>query len=136
MGYEFATVLVFLAIASVFVGGALLVGRFVRPQIPEKDKGTIYECGERPIGSARFNFNPRFYIIALVFIIFDVEIALTFPVAVVFRKWIDDGHGWLALVELLLFIVVLVLGLAYVWGKGRLEWVRELKRPQEPEERA
>jgi len=127
MGYGFGTVLVFLAMAAVFVGGALLVGRFLRPQKPEPDKGTIYECGERPIGSARFNFNPRFYIIALVFIIFDVEIALTYPVAVVFREWLGEGLGWVAFTELLLFLAVLIAALAYVWGKGNLDWVRELK---------
>ena len=131
MGYEFGTVLVFLLVAAVFVGGALLVGRFLRPQKPEADKGTVYECGERPIGSARFNFNPRFYVIALIFIIFDVEIALTYPVAVVFRDWLGAGNGWIVFGELVLFLLILIAALAYVWGKGSLDWVRELKEPED-----
>ena len=126
MYFDFANVLVFLLVASLFVGGALLVGSFIRPKAPNADKSTIYECGERPIGKAWFNFNPRFYLLALVFILFDVEIALTFPVAAVFKGWNEGGHGGMALVELLLFLLVLVVGLAYVWGKGNLTFNRKL----------
>ncbi|MBN1944278.1 MAG: NADH-quinone oxidoreductase subunit A [Bradymonadales bacterium] len=127
MAVDFATVLIFLAVASAFVAVALLLGRFLRPKVAEPDKGSIYECGERPIGTARFNFNPRFYVIALVFIIFEVEVALTFPVAVAFNHWLGGGRGTLAAVEIVLFLLVLVAGLAYVWAKGDLDWIREVR---------
>ncbi len=131
MGFQFVVVLLFLAIPVVIVGIALWIGRFLRPNVPDPQKASIYECGERPIGSAWFNFNPRFYMFALVFIVFDAEIALTYPVAAVTRKWIDHGHGWLAVVEIVLFLTILVAALGYIWGKGELDWNRELHGPEE-----
>jgi NADH-quinone oxidoreductase subunit A len=130
MHFEFATVLVFLFVACAFVGAALLVGSFIRPVAPNPDKSSVYECGERPVGKAWFNFNPRFYLLALVFILFDVEIALTYPVAAVFKSWNESGSGTAALVELLLFLVVLLVGLAYVWGKGNLSFNRNTDEPE------
>jgi NADH-quinone oxidoreductase subunit A len=102
----------------------------VGPRIPNAEKSTIYECGERPIGVAWFNFNPRFYLVALVFVIFEVDIALTFPVVAVFRKWTEASPmlAWVAFFELLLFIAILVVGLAWVWARGDLEWVKTLSR--------
>lgn len=127
MPFDFAQVLVFLVLAVGFVFAALTFSRLVAPRFPSPDKAEIYECGERPVGEAWFQFNPRFYIIALIFVIFDVEIALTFPVAVVFRAWREHGAGWIALGELSIFVGVLLAGLAYVWKKGDLEWIRTLK---------
>jgi NADH-quinone oxidoreductase subunit A len=135
MIFELTTVLVFLAVGAGFVFAALVAGLFFRPKAPTAEKLSTYECGERPIGQAWFNFNPRFYLIAITFLIFDVEIALAYPVATVFRSWVQDpdnpGRGVLALVELLVFVGVLVVGLIFVWGKGNLEWIRELKEPQD-----
>jgi NADH-quinone oxidoreductase subunit A len=135
--FQLTTVLVFLAVGAAFIFAALLVGLFFRPKAPTPEKSSIYECGERPIGQAWFNFNPRFYLIALTFLIFDVEIALAYPVATVFRSWAQDpdnpGRGVLALVELLLFVGVLVVGLVFVWGKGNLEWIRDLKEQEDRE---
>ena len=88
----------------------------------------VYECGERPIGNAWFNFNPRFYIVALIFLIFDVEVAFTYPVAVVFNRWVKRGMGGFAFAELLVFILILILGLAYVWRHGDLEWIRQARQ--------
>jgi NADH-quinone oxidoreductase subunit A len=129
--FQFATVLVILLASAAFVGVSLLAGLLVRPRVPNAEKRTIYDCGERPIGSAWFNFNPRFYVMALVFIIFDVEIALTFPAAVVVRAWMIAGRAWFAVAEIGLFLVVLVLALAYVWGKGDLDWVRDVDEPED-----
>jgi NADH-quinone oxidoreductase subunit A len=129
--FDFLVVLVFLVVGISFVGLSLGAGRLVRPKLPDPLKAMAYECGERPIGTAWFNFNPRFYLIALVFIVFDVEIALTFPVAVSVRRWIAAGHAWTAVLEILLFVGVLVAALAYVWSKGDLDWVRELSRPED-----
>ena len=130
MLFDFANVLVFLVVAVLFVGGALVVGAFIRPKAPNPEKSSIYECGERPIGKGWFNFNPRFYLIALVFILFDVEIALTFPVAAVYRSWRESGRGGYALVELLIFLFILLIGLAYVWGKGNLIWNKNVEEGQ------
>jgi len=133
MLFDFANVLVFILVACLFVGGALVVGALLRPFAPNKDKSSTYECGERPIGKAWFNFNPRFYLIALVFILFDVEIALTFPVAAVFRGWNEKGMGGFALIELLIFLVILLVGLAFVWGKGNLAWNKKTEEAETKE---
>ncbi|MBU0550648.1 NADH-quinone oxidoreductase subunit A [Myxococcota bacterium] len=127
MPFDFAVVLIFLAVSAGFVWAAMFVGKLVRPHRPDAQKLQTYECGERPIGAAWYNFNPRFYLLALVFIIFDVEIALTFPVGVVARAWVEAGHGLTVVVEILLFVAVLVAALAYVWGRGDLNWVRDLE---------
>ncbi|HEX7509649.1 MAG TPA: NADH-quinone oxidoreductase subunit A [Polyangia bacterium] len=135
MGYQFGAVLAFAVVAILFALVMLMVGRMFRPRFPNADKLSIYECGERPIGSAWYNFNPRFYLIALVFIIFEVDIALTFPVVVVYASWIKKGSGWVAFVELMLFTVVLLVGLAWAWAHGDLEWIKKLsQKPRTAEE--
>jgi len=129
MGYQFGAVLAFAIVAILFALVTLLVGRVLRPRFPNTEKLSIYECGERPIGSAWYNFNPRFYLIALVFIIFEVDIALTYPVVVVYAAWVKKGSPWVAFVELMLFTVVLLVGLAWAWAHGDLEWVKRLSAP-------
>jgi NADH-quinone oxidoreductase subunit A len=136
MGYQFGAVLAFAVVAILFALVTLTVGRLLRPIFPNEDKLSIYECGERPIGSAWYNFNPRFYLIALVFIIFEVDIALTFPVVVVYASWVRKGMGWVAFVELLLFTVVLLVGLAWAWAHGDLEWIKRLPQPPRPSRQA
>ena len=133
MPFDFAQVLIFMFLAVGFVLAALTFSRLVAPSFPQPDKGEIYECGERPIGEAWFKFNPRFYIIALIFVIFDVEVALTFPIAVVFKAWKENHVGWIAFFELMVFVGILISGLAYVWKKGDLEWIKKL-RAQAPSE--
>jgi NADH-quinone oxidoreductase subunit A len=88
---------------------------------------STYECGEPAMGRAWVNFNIRFYLVALIFIIFEVEIAFIFPVAAVFRGWIESGQGIFAFIEILLFIGILFLGLIYAWAKGDLEWVKKVR---------
>jgi NADH-quinone oxidoreductase subunit A len=126
--FHFANVLLFTATAVLFVFGSLFAGRFLRPDAPTREKSMIYECGEKPIGQAWFNFNPRFYLIALVFVIFEVEIAFMFPVASVYRSFIEKGQGLLAFVEIFVFVAILAVGLVYVWAMGDLEWVKGLKQ--------
>ena len=126
MLFNLANILVFLGLGLGFLIMTLTLGRVLRPNVLEDDKLDIYECGEKPTTQAWFNFNPRFYIVALVFLIFDVEVAFTYPVGVVFRQWVAAGAGMLAFWELFLFMGILVLGLAYVWAKGDLEWIRQL----------
>ena len=127
MQFDLANVLVFAILGGGFLAATLFIGSLLRPHTPDPEKLGIYECGEKPMQQAWFNFNPRFYIIALIFLIFDVEVAFTYPVATVFRRWVAEGAGGFAFLELFVFIAILVLGLAYVWRKGDLEWIRKLR---------
>ena len=132
MGFQFGAVLAFAVVAVLFALVALLIGAIIRPRFPNADKVSIYECGERPVGAAWYNFNPRFYLIALAFVIFEVDIALTFPVVVVYAEWTKQGHGWVALTELVLFTVILLIGLIWAWAHGDLEWVKKLPAAKKP----
>ncbi|MFQ5492077.1 MAG: NADH-quinone oxidoreductase subunit A, partial [Phycisphaerae bacterium] len=110
--------------------GGLMLGRFVRPRISHPEKDAIYECGEPSIGEGWVQFDLRFYVVALVFIIFDVEIALFWPWAVVY----GGGTGatgealrqlrTVALYDMLFFFGVIVVGFMYLWRYGYLDWVR------------
>jgi NADH-quinone oxidoreductase subunit A len=124
---QYASVGAFFAVALAFVFGAMVAGWFVRPHKGYDKKLETYECGEEPVGQAWFNFNPRFYIIALIYIVFDVEIAFIYPVATVFKRWVAQGSGWFALTEMLVFIAILLVGLGYVWAKGDLDWIRQMR---------
>jgi NADH-quinone oxidoreductase subunit A len=120
MLFGFASVLLFLVVGFVFLAFTLLLSRLIQAKgQPGKDKYIPYECGEVPEGSAWIRFNIRFYVLALIFIIFDVEIVFLLPWAVVFKRL-----GSFAFIEGLVFIGILAVGLAYVWKKGDLEWVK------------
>lgn len=156
--------LLFTAMAIFFVFIHLVAGRFIRPVKPDPEKLTIYECGEPTIGSSWIQFDLRFYVVALLFVIFDVEVAFFFPWAVVFGKVntlakenLPESEriaitkqlrptdsqkpattvpqiqpeeaqqlGWLAFVDLLVFFGVLLVGFAYLWKRGDLDWVRSM----------
>jgi NADH:ubiquinone oxidoreductase subunit 3 (subunit A) len=116
----FTCVLLFFAIGFVFLAITLILSRLIQSKGQAgPDKYIPYECGEIPEGSAWIRFNIRFYVLALIFIIFDVEIVFLLPWAVVFKKL-----GGFAFIEGLIFIGILAVGLAYVWRKGDLEWVK------------
>ena len=127
MGFDFAIILVFFACGIGFVLVNLLVGKLLRPKFPDENKSMIYECGEPPVGNAWFNFNPRFYIVAIVFVVFEVEVALMLPVLVVYKDWIRRNMGGTALLEIIAFIVIFGVGLVWIWAKGDLDWVRTLR---------
>jgi NADH-quinone oxidoreductase subunit A len=124
MLFDFASVLVFTLLGAAFVWVNLLIGRLLRPNNPQLRKLSTYECGEPASGSAWVNFNVRFYFIALIFIIFEVEIAFIFPVAVVFRNWLQNDAGLFAFGAITVFTMIVFLGLIYDWCKGDLEWVK------------
>jgi len=124
MLFDFAIVGIFLLLAYAFVFAALVTSRLVAPHNPYPKKLVTYECGEPPIGASWIRFNNRFYIIALVFLLFDVEVVFILPCAVVFREWAGTAIGWFILVEILVFVLILIAGLAYVWVKGDLNWVK------------
>lgn len=106
-----------------FVGGHF-VSVLLSPKKPSHLKSTPYECGEQPVGSAWSMFNIRFYVVGLIFIIFDVESVLMFPIAAIFKDLNDMGQGGYALIIFLSFISVLIEGIAYCWRKGDLDWVK------------
>ncbi len=158
--------LVFMAVGIGFLLTNLLIGKLIRPARPSAEKETIYECGEPPVGSSGIQFDLRFYVVALLFVIFDVEMAFFFPWATVFgttNKLADaatpvesrpalaaglDGRpvtpgevpppptpedlaaadtlAQLAFVDILVFFGVLLVGFAYLWKRGDLEWVRSM----------
>ena len=126
MYFDFANVLVFLLLGLFLSAMMLGLGRLLRPSNPLVPKLGTYECGEPPTGSAWINFNIRFYLIALIFVVFDVELAFMYPVVAVFRDWLQSGRGAFALTEMLLFIAVLAIGLVYVWAKRDLEWIKQV----------
>ena len=106
----------FLFVAG-FAISTILLSKMVGPRKPSREKLSTYECGEEPIGDARKRFNIRFYIIAMLFIIFDIELVFLYPWAVLFRKLNLFGF-----VEMLIFVIILFLGYVYAWKKGALEW--------------
>ena len=159
--------LVFLAVSTFFLFFHLMLGKLVRPIKPDLDKLTIYECGEPTIGSAWIQFDLRYYVVALLFVIFDVEVAFFFPWAVVYGKantlaredlsaetrqdltrqlqpaslpavpGTELGAGgidataayhfaWISMIDLLIFFGVLLVGFAYLWKRGDIDWVRSL----------
>ena len=134
MHFDFANVLVFFLLGLVLCGIMMGLGLLLRPSNPGPWKLTTYECGEPPSGGAWINFNIRFYLIALVFVIFDVELAFIYPVVTVFKDWVARGQGLFALVEIVVFIGILAVGLVYVWAKGDLEWLKQV--PAEGDEAA
>jgi len=156
------TILVFLAVGTVFLMANLVLGWLIRPNRPTPQKLEVYECGEQPIGSSWIQFDLRFYVVALLFVIFDVELAFFFPWAVVFGSSVRAGDetkpaevrlvatqqmvpsattpqtpavarsfARFAFLELMVFFAILLVGFAYLWHRGDLEWVRSVAG-QEP----
>jgi NADH-quinone oxidoreductase subunit A len=135
--------ILFTATGVGFVFVNLMIGKLFRPAKMDAEKGTIYECGEPTIGSAWVQFDLRFYVVALLFVIFDVEMAFFFPWAVVFGNGIaaaDAGNAdaytlaWVAFFDILVFFGVLLVGFVYLWKRGDLDWVRSLAAQKSVEE--
>jgi NADH-quinone oxidoreductase subunit A len=132
----FGEVLLFILAGIIFILVTLLVSKMIRPHRPNPEKLSTYESGEEPISSAWSQFNIRFYIIALIFLLFEVEIVFLFPWSTIFAnkeliKETNGVWGWFSLFEMLVFIIVLALGLAYAWVKGHLDWVKPDPKPTE-----
>jgi NADH-quinone oxidoreductase subunit A len=124
---HYQSVMVFLLVGFFAVVGGMMVLSLIRPKKNTPEKLLTYECGKDPIGDGQIRFDMRFYTIALVFVVFDVEIAFLFPWARVFKDFVNEGNGGIALFEGLVFIVILFVGLIYVWAKGDLEWVKSFR---------
>lgn len=129
-------VLLFLSGGLLFVGVVLFVSRLLRPNRPSVEKLSAYESGESAVGSPWIQFNIRFYILALVFLLFEIEIVFLFPWSTVFANKDLIGQtagawGWAALVEMVVFVFLLALGLAYAWVKGHLDWIKPEQKVSE-----
>ncbi|MFT4416357.1 NADH-quinone oxidoreductase subunit A [Fredinandcohnia humi] len=111
-------VVVFLLLGILLPIVALTLGRFLRPHAPSEAKATTYESGIEPFHDSRVQFNVRYYIFALLFVIFDVETVFLYPWAVAYEKL-----GIFALIEMFIFVVMLVIGLVYAWKKKVLKWI-------------
>jgi NADH-quinone oxidoreductase subunit A len=133
---DFGYILLFVIVGIVVLALIFGIAKFIRPHRPNAEKLSSYESGEEPEGNANTQFNIRYYIVALVFILFEVELVFLFPWATVFGNEqlfeITDGlWGWFAVVEMFIFIAFLALGLAYAWVKGYLDWVKpEIQKPE------
>jgi NADH-quinone oxidoreductase subunit A len=125
---EFGKILIFLITGIIMVCLIFFVNRLLAPDHPNKEKQTSYECGEEPTGNAWLPFNSRFYVIALVFLLFEVEMVFVFPWATVFGSHeissFEPRWGLLSLIEMFIFLGILILGLVYVWVKGDLDWIK------------
>ena len=122
---DFSQAFLFIIHGVVFVAITLLVGWLIRPDRPNAEKLLTYECGEDPVSSAQIPFNNRFYVVALMFLIFEVEVILLFPWAMVMSDF-----GWYGFWAMLIFVGLIFIGFAYEYGKGALEW--EKPEPQIP----
>ncbi len=133
---DFGQILLFILAPLALIGVVMGAAAVLRKQKPNEEKLTTYESGEDPVGNANIQFNVRFYVVALVFLLFEVELLFLFPWAVVFGNEELIGQtnglwGWFAFAEMTVFVGILILGLAYAWGKGYLDWVRpEAKIPE------
>ena len=116
---EFGKIFIFMLVAIFFTVVAIFVAKLIRPSRPTHEKLLTYECGEDIIGSPWVKFNIRFYVVALIFLIFDVEVVLLIPWALVYQQFGIGGY----LVGFI-FLFLLGLGMAYEWRKGDLEWIR------------
>ncbi len=121
---EFGKVFAFILTAILFVLIAIFASKIIRPARPTKEKLATYECGENPEGSPWVKFNIRFYVVALIFLIFDVEVVMLIPWALVYRDMGMTGFSIGAI-----FLILLGLGMAYEWRKGDLEWARPKINP-------
>lgn len=116
---EFGKIFIFILTAILFVIVVLIFAKLIRPARPTHEKLLTYECGENPEGSPWVKFNIRFYVVALIFLIFDVEIVLLIPWVLVYQEFGMGGY-----IVGVIFLFLLGLGMAYEWRKGDLEWVR------------
>ena len=133
---DFGEVLLFIIAGMIFILVTLFISKIIRPHRPNVEKLSTYESGEEPVGSAWTQFNIRFYIIALIFLLFEVEIVFLFPWSTIFAneeliKQTNGLWGWFSLLEMVLFIFVLALGLAYAWVNGHLDWIKPNPKPTE-----
>ena len=119
----YLSIVMFMVVITVAGSTLLLLGILIRPNKPSAMKSIPYESGVPPVGRARERYSVRFYIIAMLFVLFDIEAVFLYPWAINFDGFVRRGDGIFILVEMLLFIFIILLGYAYAWKKGALDWV-------------
>lgn len=125
----FTDIFIFGAVGLAFILISLLASKLIRPRRPNSQKNSSYESGEDAIGSSWPQLNPKFYILALVFLLFEIEIVVMFLWVPVFTDKqlmaeTSNVWGWFSLIEILIFVVILAVGLAYAWANGHLDWMK------------
>ncbi|PSP56251.1 NADH-quinone oxidoreductase subunit A [Halobacteriales archaeon QH_7_66_36] len=105
----------------------VVVSALLRPSVPEQGKTAVYESGEVPTGDTRIRFNIQYYMVALLFVVFDIETVLIFPWTVIYRDGVQQFGMAQTLVPMLVFIGVLVVGLAWAWRNGAVQWVKSTR---------
>ncbi len=114
---DYVPILILVGLAALFAGGSIVLSALLGPRRPTPEKLAPYECGVEPVGTARNPFSVKFYLVAMLFIIFDMEIVFLYPWAVVYRQL-----GVFGLVSMGTFLLILLVGFFYIWKKGGLEW--------------
>jgi NADH-quinone oxidoreductase subunit A len=135
--YEYLPILLIFIVAGGFASSQILLSQFVGQRKRTRTKLMPYECGKDPVGSARERFSVKFYLIAMIFILFDIEVIFLMPWAVVFKTLAAPAYGLRNLVysEMMLFILLLAVGLIYVIKKGAFDWGERARREAEAEGR-
>ena len=135
--YEYLPILLIFIVAAGFASSQILLSQFVGQRKRTRTKLMPYECGKDPVGSARERFSVKFYLIAMIFILFDIEVIFLVPWAVVFKTLASPAYGLRNLVysEMMLFILLLAVGLIYVIKKGAFDWGERARREAEAEGR-
>jgi len=121
---DFLNVFIFLLVGIFMVSVTLLISKIIHPRKITNEKLITYEYGEDPVGDSWLRFNNRFYIIALIFIIFDIEVVFLFAWALIYNNFVYNKLGMFAFVNMMIFVVIPLVGFAYIWVKGDLEWVK------------
>ena len=133
---QYLPILLMFIVAIGFACVNIMLSQLVGQRKQTRTKLMPYECGKDPVGSARERFSVKFYLIAMIFILFDIEVIFLVPWAVVFKAFRDGGLSTLIFVEMMLFIALLLVGYVYVWKKGVFEWGDRARREAEAEARA
>ena len=118
---EYLPILIFIGMAAVLGGSLIVIPLIVAPSKPDPEKLSAYECGFPAFGDARMKFDVRFYLVAILFIIFDLEVAFLFPWAITLTG-LEGGNAVFAFWSMMAFLGVLTVGFIYEWKKGALEW--------------
>ena len=133
---DYLPILLMFIVAAGFAVSNILLSQLVGQRKATRTKLMPYECGKDPVGSARERFSVKFYLIAMIFILFDIEVIFLVPWAVVFKSLVAEGLSTLAYVEMMLFVALLFVGYIYVWRKGAFDWGERARREAEAEGRA
>ncbi|HEX8652985.1 MAG TPA: NADH-quinone oxidoreductase subunit A [Pyrinomonadaceae bacterium] len=133
---DYLPILLMFIVAGGFAVSNILLSQVVGQRKQTRTKLMPYECGKDPVGSARERFSIKFYLVAMIFILFDIEVIFLVPWAVVFKSLVAEGLSTLAYVEMMLFVALLFVGYIYVWRKGAFDWGERARREAEAEGRA